>query len=80
MRMSQYQKDYMAFIEANPGCSAGDVARACKWNPRAGNKWIYDGLWRLRKRGLIVEGEIRAESNRGGAKGLYVVSTPISAE
>jgi len=71
-RMSSNQTAYVRFVAANPGCSTADVDRACRWNPRAGHKWVYDGINRLLRRGLLRRGPVRAESNRGGAGGLYV--------
>ncbi len=53
MYTSHYQKSYLSYIENNPGCSIADVVRACKVNPRAGHCYIYDGVNRLVKRGMI---------------------------
>ena len=53
MYLSHHQRCYVDYIRANPGCSMADVCRACKVNPRAGHKWIYDGLTRLIRRGIV---------------------------
>jgi hypothetical protein len=72
MKTSQNQKTYLAYIWNNPGCSTADVVRACKRNPKAGHRWIYDSVDRLLHRGLLIRGPARPESARGGAAGLYV--------
>lgn len=69
--ISQYQKNYLQFIQNNPGASTADVNRACKHNPKAGHKWVYDGVRRLIKRGFLRRGELRDESR--GMFGLYLV-------
>ena len=69
--MSDNQKLYVNYIINNPGCSKADVTRACKRNPLAGHKWIYDSISRLIRRKIVKVGTIRPESNRGGAYGLY---------
>lgn len=74
-RISANQARYIAFVAANPGCSTADVDRACRWNSRAGHKWVYDGVNRLVRRGLVKRGPARPESARGGAVGLYVAAS-----
>jgi hypothetical protein len=72
---SRDQKQYLAYIAANPGCSTADVVRACRRNPEAGHRWIYDSIDRLLRRGLVTRGPCRPESARGGAAGLFVPSS-----
>jgi hypothetical protein len=52
-RMSGHQVRYLAYIEQHPGCSIADVDRACRQNPTAGHKWVYDGVGRLVTRGIV---------------------------
>lgn len=53
--ISYYQSEYMEYIRNNPGCIIADVDRACRHNPYAGHKWVYDGVSRLRRRGFLRE-------------------------
>lgn len=71
---SGHQKRYLAFIAANPGCTAADVTRACKVNPNAGHAHIYDGIRRLIRRGYLRRVPPRRSSQHGGAKGLEVIA------
>ena len=73
-RISSNQAVYLSYIHNNPGCSTADVVRACKWNPRAGHKWIYDSVTRLYRRGFVEYVEVREASRRGGAGGLRLTS------
>lgn len=66
-RVSTNQSRYLSFIAAHPGCSIADVDRACRRNPRAGHKWVYDGVNRLIDRGLV---------QRSYAAGRTVLSIP----
>lgn len=68
-QMSGAQHGYAAYVAANPGCCVADVDRACRRNPRAGHKWVYDGVARL-----VREGVLRAE-HRGREKRLFVVGS-----
>ena len=52
-RISGHQARYIEYVEAHPGCSVADVDRACRCNPRAGHRWVYDGVSRLVRRGLL---------------------------
>lgn len=52
-RISTNQSRYISYISANQGCSIADVDRACRRNPLAGHKWVYDGVNRLIRRGLV---------------------------
>ena len=54
MRMSYNQRLYVEFVRQNPGCTIAAVNRACKHNPLAGHKWVYDGVARLVRRGILV--------------------------
>jgi hypothetical protein len=67
-RMSIYQASYVEYVAANPGCCIADVDRACRMNPLAGHRWVYDGVARLRKRGIL-----RSEIGPGGRVLLYPV-------
>jgi hypothetical protein len=67
-RTSSNQKVYLAYIASHPGCSIADVNRACKHNPRAGHKWIYDSVGRLIRRGFV------ACSKTSGVTALEVIS------
>lgn len=58
--MSYHQKRYREYIDKHPGCCIADVVRACMINPRAGHRWVYDGVHRLIKRGIV-----KAERKRG---------------
>jgi hypothetical protein len=73
-RMSAAQRGYIAFVAANPGVSTAEVDRACRRNPHAGHKWVYDGVKRLVRRKFLKYGPVQADLARGGAVGLYVVS------
>lgn len=68
--ISPYQKNYLKFIKNNPGVSTADVNRACKVNPQAGHMWVYDGVKRLIRRGMLCRGELRDGSR--GKFGLYI--------
>jgi hypothetical protein len=70
-RLSAHQRRYIAYVQANPGCSIADVARACKLNPQAGHKWVYDGVGRLLRRGVLVD---RSPNTQRGVYALHVVS------
>jgi hypothetical protein len=62
MRISNNQARYLDYISAHPGCSIADVDRACRRNRLAGHKWVYDGVKRLIKRG-IVNTELKGEKH-----------------
>lgn len=66
-QMSGHQERYVAFVRANPGCSVADVERACKANPQAGHKWVYDGVGRL-----IRQGVLRSARGAGNRCALFV--------
>lgn len=68
-RLSSYQQSYIRYIESHPGCSIADVVRACRVNPYAGHKWVYDGVQRLMNH-AIVDGL----PGRGNRYALYVVA------
>lgn len=53
-RISRNQARYIAYVSTHPGCSIADVDRACRRNPRAGHKWVYDGVNRLIGRGIML--------------------------
>lgn len=57
--MSGNQACYVRYVTEHPGTSIAAVDRACRRNPQAGHKWVYDGVNRLIRRGVL-----RAE--RGG--------------
>lgn len=65
-QMSNHQHRYLNYVAANPGCSIADVVRACRWNPNAGKKWIYEGVHRLARQGVLRL--VRAPK---GSKTLY---------
>ena len=52
-RMSSNQARYICFVADHPGCCVADVNRRCRHNPQAGHKWVYDGVARLVRRGLL---------------------------
>jgi hypothetical protein len=52
-RISRNQSRYVNFVSSNPGCCIADVDRACRHNPQAGHRWVYDGVSRLIHRGLL---------------------------
>jgi hypothetical protein len=52
-RVSRNQRAYLEFIAHKPGACTADVVRACKWNHRAGHKWVYDSVRRLIRRGFV---------------------------
>lgn len=52
-QMSSYQHSYCRYVAAHPGCSIADVERACKSNPLAGHRWVYDGVNRLIRHGVL---------------------------
>lgn len=54
-RVSPAQASYLGYVESHPGCCIMDVVRACKRNPVAGHKWIYDGVGRLIRRRLLFD-------------------------
>lgn len=64
---SPAQRSYIAYIAANAGCCVADVDRACRRNPDAGHKWVYDGVARLVRRGIVRSEWV------GSRKTLYVV-------
>lgn len=66
-RVSINQQNYLAYIAAHPGCCTMDVVRACRYNPQAGHKWIYDGVRRLIRRGFL-----RTEQGKGNRAALFV--------
>lgn len=66
-QMSAAQHGYVAYVAAHPGCSIADVDRACRRNPQAGHKWVYDGVNRL-----VSHRVLRKEWHFGRAA-LYVV-------
>jgi len=53
-QLSRNQWSYLSYIAAHPGCCAADVDRACRRNPNAGHKWVYDSVARLRRRGFLA--------------------------
>lgn len=67
-QMSRWQHRYAGYISSHPGCCAADVNRACKANSLAGHKWVYDGIRRL-----IRAGVLRSERGAGGRRLLFVV-------
>ncbi len=73
-RVSSNQAAYLRYLASNPGASTADVDRACRWNERAGHKWVYDGVKRLRRRGFVAVCQVRPESARGGAVGLELTA------
>ena len=52
-QMSTYQHSYLNYVRENPGCIIADVVRGCKCNPQAGHKWVYDGVHRLIRHGVL---------------------------
>lgn len=68
-RASAAQRTYVQYIAAHPGCYVAEVDRACRRNPAAGHKWVYDGVSRLVRRGIL-----RAEW-RGPRKCLWVAES-----
>jgi len=52
-QMSRNQCSYVAYVLAHPGCCIADVDRACRINPNAGHKWVYDGVARLIRQGVL---------------------------
>ncbi len=65
-QMSGNQIAYLAYISDHPGCCIMDVVRACKRNPDAGHIWIYDGVHRLERQGVV-----RIEYRSDGRTKLY---------
>jgi len=65
-RLSRNQRDYLAYVKANPDCSIADIERACRWNPRAGHAVIYDGVNRLIDRGFL-------RVRKGGCRKLLTI-------
>lgn len=51
--MSANQASYVRYVAEHPGCSVAQVDRACRVNPQAGHRWVYDGVARLVRRGLL---------------------------
>lgn len=70
-QMSEHQERYIDFIKEYPGCSMADVTRACKSNPNAGHKWVYDGIHRLELQGMVVDKGAVAKSK------LFLTETAI---
>jgi hypothetical protein len=68
--MSHGQRAYVEYVRRHPGCCAADVDRACRWNPQAGHKWIYDSVGRLLRRGFLRRGPCTTAPN---GHGLYAV-------
>lgn len=64
--ISTNQAAYLRFIAAHPGCTTADVDRACRYNARAGHKWVYDGVGRLMRRGFVQRFWTRPESAKWG--------------
>lgn len=64
--MSPAQREYLHFVREHPGCCVADVDRACRYNPQAGHKWVYDGVSRLVRRCVLVA------VKDGARKRLYV--------
>jgi hypothetical protein len=60
-RMSANQRRYLEYVMEHQGCCIADVNAACRRNPQAGHRWVYDGVARLVKRGILL-------SERDGAK------------
>lgn len=52
-RLSPSQRSYLAYIREHPGCCIADVDRACRRNPLAGHRWVYEGVNRLIRRGFV---------------------------
>ena len=68
-QMSAWQHDYLRYIAAHPGCCAAEVDRACRCNPVAGHRWVYEGIRRLAENGALLR-------EKAGAKFLlYVVAS-----
>jgi hypothetical protein len=68
-RLSSYQISYISYIEQHPGCSIADVDRACRVNRYAGHKWVYAGVSRLIRHGIVD-----AAKGRGNRYALCVAS------
>jgi hypothetical protein len=54
-QMSAAQQSYIQYILENGGCSKADVDKACRQNPMAGHKWVYDGISRLQQQGYVQD-------------------------
>lgn len=52
-QMSLNQHAYLSYVRKHPGCCIADVDRACRLNPYAGHKWVYDGVARLIRQGAL---------------------------
>jgi len=66
-QMSNAQHIYARYVASHPGCTIADVDRACRRNPLAGHRWVYDGVHRLIRQGVL-------EDRRNGHRtSLYVV-------
>lgn len=56
-RISPNQRSYLEFIaradDTGREVCIADVDRACRRNPNAGHKWVYDGVGRLVRRGFV---------------------------
>lgn len=66
-RLSAHQRAYIEYVRTHPGCCVADVDRACRVNPSAGARWVYDGVKRLVRRGIL-----RSATGPGGRVLLYV--------
>jgi hypothetical protein len=53
-QMSAAQHAYAAYVAQHPGCCVAEVDRACRRNPRAGHRWVYDGVSRLIRHGVLA--------------------------
>ncbi len=56
-QMSLNQHAYLAYVREHPGCCIADVDRACRVNPNAGHRWVYDGVDRLIRHGVLSTGK-----------------------
>ncbi len=54
MRLSIHQQRYINYVRDHPYCCAADINRHCKSNPQAGHRWVYNGVKRLVRRGLLI--------------------------
>lgn len=55
MRVSENQRSYLRFIADHPGTTKAAVGSACRRNPLAGHRHVYDGVTRLQRRGLVID-------------------------
>lgn len=72
--MSDYQRAYVEYVRAHPGCCVADVARAVHAG-RLTAKRVYDGVSRLRRRG-ILRAEQPSPRCHAGRVLLFVVEEP----